>query len=349
MKKVLKITYIFFIIIILMLFGIASISQKFNIDKMFSIIYFLFLSLSIGLYSILTKNHKILKILFIMYFILLISLTIFDGRAGFGLIDKEYFLYYIKHINLIPLKSIIEYTIINFSIKNFSYNILGNLFIFIPLTFLIKITWKKISTKKMLLILIICTFFIEISQLLFCAGRFDIDDFILNISGGIIFNYALNKLNIIHKISVLFNKTKSLKNIIKVIMFILVNLVIILLNIYFIINMYQVYKTPNNNSLDEKIYILEIDDCQEKQYQLPNYLISSNCIELYYENKYGEQMMLHEAFEQNYILNIDHFEQIIGKNHFEYDDNMNRYIKNNIKISIENISNENYKISISSK
>lgn len=133
------------------------------------------------------KNKKMIKTLYIIYLIVLFlfamkiigsSNILFSMRESI----KANRLVGIYNINLIPFKTIMPF------IKNLPSivsikNIFGNIILFLPLgTFpsLLKYKHSKMIITSTLFVLII-----ELTQLIFYFGYFDIDDFILNIIGAI--------------------------------------------------------------------------------------------------------------------------------------------------------------------
>ena len=65
-------------------------------------------------------------------------------------------------------------------------NLVGSLVAFIPMGFLLPAVFKKVNTLlKCVGVTFAVTASIEIAQLIFQVGIFDIDDFILNIPGAI--------------------------------------------------------------------------------------------------------------------------------------------------------------------
>lgn len=140
------------------------------------------------------KNNKPMKInlwiFFVLYLILVVTLTLFDSSWNRnGLLFLTDFKYLKDAINLVPFKTIIEY------IKEFNslldtrvifYNIIGNFIALMPMAFFLPLLFKK-QTKftTFLFTLLIIIFSIEIIQLLTSSGRFDIDDIILNLSGAL--------------------------------------------------------------------------------------------------------------------------------------------------------------------
>lgn len=126
-----------------------------------------------------TKFSQI--IIFIYYIILLFNMVIFARYNS------------INSYNLIPFKSIID--IINQgNIYSIIINILGNLIVFMPLEYFIielfKINKPWINFSLSFIIILI----IEIVQLVFKIGVFDIDDLILCTLGMMIFYICYNLL-----------------------------------------------------------------------------------------------------------------------------------------------------------
>ena len=123
----------------------------------------------------------ILKIIFIIYFLLLMRFTIFKYAAitspwdAFFLRNREY--------NIIPLKATLQ-MIRGLSPLRLIENLAGNIILFIPFGILLplafKIEWKTIFLGC----LVSC--FIEAVQFAFAMGAADVDDIILNTLGAVI-------------------------------------------------------------------------------------------------------------------------------------------------------------------
>ena len=123
------------------------------------------------------KNNKretvlykeILALLFIIYLLLLFELVTNTETAA-------------KGINLVPFTEIFRYT---FGSKLFLYNVIGNIIVFIPFGYFISSYIKSKGIGPIFSIALITSLTIELVQLK--IGRaFDIDDIILNVTGGII-------------------------------------------------------------------------------------------------------------------------------------------------------------------
>lgn len=90
--------------------------------------------------------------------------------------------------NFIPFKTVWDYAVhIKNETVNFNsilWNLLGNLILFLPLGGFLPIIFDKLrSFKKTFLVSLAVIFMVELSQMLFKYGRFDVDDIILNAAG----------------------------------------------------------------------------------------------------------------------------------------------------------------------
>lgn len=93
--------------------------------------------------------------------------------------------------NLVPFKEMFRYT---FMSRLFIKNVLGNLFMFIPLGFYASYILKIHKARYALLFVTIVSLTIELTQL--SIGRvFDIDDILLNIAGGLLGYYYYQTLH----------------------------------------------------------------------------------------------------------------------------------------------------------
>ncbi|WP_410985268.1 VanZ family protein [Bacillus cereus] len=155
--------------------------------------------LGIEIKKVMSPAHKYIKWLgwglfvpysFILVFQLLLSRPLFDYFR-----NVTYFLETgnwnaINHlVNVIPFASTFKY-IINFNHYNLDIwlmNTIGNILIFIPFGFFIPLLFPKVNNWKLTCKLFIkIVFFIELLQLLTFTGIFDVDDIILNTTGGLI-------------------------------------------------------------------------------------------------------------------------------------------------------------------
>ena len=145
-----------------------------------------------------------LIIWFILYVIFLLRITLFDSffnRRNILFIGSNRIIFrdYMNYvINLIPFRVIISF-IIDFinkavSFDKFIYNLLGNFIAFTPFAFFLPRLFKKMSnTKTFIITMFVIVSIIEIIQFITLTGTFDIDDYILNISGAYVMFKLLKK------------------------------------------------------------------------------------------------------------------------------------------------------------
>ncbi|MBM7692711.1 glycopeptide antibiotics resistance protein [Peribacillus deserti] len=91
--------------------------------------------------------------------------------------------------NLVPFRSISRDVdaIDGIHIGLLTNNLFGNILAFVPFGLLVPLIWRKINNwKHLFLFSILTTLSVEILQLLFKVGVFDIDDMILNVIGSMI-------------------------------------------------------------------------------------------------------------------------------------------------------------------
>ncbi len=265
MKKILSI--IFYILAIFL--GIVFLMIEFNHNIIFEdigmVLIFGFGCLFLYLGSLFLSKHynnnkpmKInLWIFFSLYLILLTVLTLFSsswGRNGFTFLspfNKDFITYFKNSINLIPFKTIISFIKqfdSMYSSKTIFLNILGNFIALMPFAFFLPMLFESEKIfKKFIITIILIVLGIELIQLLTSSGRFDIDDFILNISGATLM-YFLLKIKDINKLIrkiFLLEKNKISK---KGLIIIIILVVIIFLGVF---GLYQYRKRLYNNNLDE--------------------------------------------------------------------------------------------------
>ncbi|MBQ6569260.1 MAG: VanZ family protein [Clostridia bacterium] len=139
------------------------------------------------------RYHEIALLLLVMFSVGLASQAIIPkfefGVGGFHIIKDR-----VHTTNLVPFKVVGQtyreafvYGHINYFIINF----LGNIIMFMPFGFAIPLLWK-IEGKKVILIGLCCSCFIEFCQLFLSRGT-DVDDLMLNTLGTAL-GYLLYKL-----------------------------------------------------------------------------------------------------------------------------------------------------------
>lgn len=191
-------------------------------------------------------KNKVLKInisiWFILYIILLSTLTLFDDyffRGDFNILNwnSELFKNYMSNsFNLIPFKTIFGYItkFISGDIAPyiFIYNILGNAVALMPFAFFLPILFEKQKKLKNFLLTMICIVVgIELLQFITISGCCDIDDVILNVLGSLIM-FVILRISSINKFLrniVLLEKNKiDYKDLVKKIIIILIPIICII-------------------------------------------------------------------------------------------------------------------------
>jgi len=129
-------------------------------------------------------------LLFILYLAVLIYVIVLKSGHAFIYARNNAEISFIQKlitVNLILFKTIFNYLGGNESYAIAIQNILGNIFAFGPLGFLVPILFKKCKkVKNIFFISVSVSLSIEIVQLLFNIGSCDIDDIILNVLGAIL-------------------------------------------------------------------------------------------------------------------------------------------------------------------
>ncbi|MDF2674170.1 MAG: vanZ like family protein [Clostridiales bacterium] len=142
--------------------------------------------------KLMLKNLKFITWgVFVLYLLVLVNLIILkDGTAlRMAEIGRQIpFSQKITQINIIPLvNTIIPYLQGEQSIRIAMENLLGNIFAFTPLGFLIPFLFKKCRRPMIIFLISLCvSLLFEIVQLIFYLGTCDIDDLILNVLGSLI-------------------------------------------------------------------------------------------------------------------------------------------------------------------
>jgi glycopeptide antibiotics resistance protein len=150
--------------------------------------------------------HEFLNLIFIIYILLLYQLlTSTELNANSGL-------------NLVPFTEIFRYKI---GSTLFTYNVIGNILIFVPFGYFVSGYVKASKVSHILFISLITSLTVELVQL--HIGRsFDIDDIILNVSGSIIGFLLYIGLTAIKKHLPRFFRTDTFYNIICIVLLIVV-------------------------------------------------------------------------------------------------------------------------------
>lgn len=246
MKKKINLvsSIIMYVVAILILLFYAIASFKIEMVEFFRLILLctscLFLYFGGLLLSKYLGNNKLMKInlyiFFMLYLMLLITLTLFDsswGRNGFAI--KDFKVYIKQSVNLVPFKTIINYIKefnSMYSTRQIMFNLLGNICAFMPMALFLPLLFKKQSKfKNFIITMIIIILGIESLQLITTSGRFDIDDLILNLFGAVIMYLLLNIKSVndlINNVFLLEHNKISKKSYIRIISFMLIVIIVCL-------------------------------------------------------------------------------------------------------------------------
>lgn len=131
-------------------------------------------------------QKSILYIVFIFYILLLIKLLFLSRVSFVELFRGERSIE--KSFNIIPFNSIKEYIFSNSeNVKRFAFsNVVGNIFIFIPLGTYLLLLKKNKRIQSNLVFLFYTSLLVETIQGILGIGATDVDDLILNCFGGLV-------------------------------------------------------------------------------------------------------------------------------------------------------------------
>ncbi len=219
------------LIISQLLFLISILNKKISFSYFHYIIYFVLLIFLIYTNGILKKDEQKenSNIYILIYLILLFEFTFIIDRNQFNIVTFKDLIYY---VNLIPFKTIKSIITSDINLFHKVYNLIGNFIAFIPLSFFLIVKDKKYNNiLNQIMVLLPLAFFIEVIQLIFKVGRFDCDDIILNVGGGIIFVYLIKKLKLSDKIRNLFYTDFNLSYKVKKNLYLLSFILLIITNI----------------------------------------------------------------------------------------------------------------------
>lgn len=321
MKKITIVTYIILIISSLLLWVLLW-QSPYSFSYSMALAFILLLSSLVFLKGMINnkkKSYKINIIIYIiLYFILLISLTLLINRPSITFLNNIS----TQTINLIPLKTIITFikTPMNLNIK--LTNILGNLLAFIPLSFLLILKDEKFySIKKQSIYVGITIILIEIIQLVTATGRLDIDDFILNMLGIIIFMIIVKKTKIMEKIKKIFYSDFHMIKSIKYGLWILMVILIIIFDVMMVVDITTIEQVVN-----QTFYVEEKSNCNDlEKIEMEEYNLYLKCIDVIYETKDHYQISLEEALK-NKSLTRKKIKEELTKREISWQEGTSTYI-----------------------
>ena len=136
------------------------------------------------------KHRRILTVLFAAYLVLLFYFLFISEGFGRTQGAHEY------HYNLVLFREIIRFTKYRKIVGNraFVLNVFGNLIAFMPLGFFIPaLSRNKKNGFAVVLNCFSLSLLVEVVQLIFKLGSFDVDDLLLNTLGGL-FGYMIYRI-----------------------------------------------------------------------------------------------------------------------------------------------------------
>lgn len=119
----------------------------------------------------------------------------------FSRINSDYSMSYNEwlstSINIIPFKNVFIFVTTPYITPSYVFsfikNIFGNMILFLPMGYFLPCIFNKFSKVKIYIIInFLLSLFIEITQVIFMLGLFDVDDIILNILGAVIGFYLFD-------------------------------------------------------------------------------------------------------------------------------------------------------------
>lgn len=315
-KKLVIFNYIL-LILSMMIFGEYLISfATYSSSYILFLLFFILLALHVFITGLICNKNKIYKknirIYMILYIVLLISLTIFINRPEFALFDAKFFSIYVNEINLVPFKTIIHFIVDNANLGVKLYNLIGNLIALMPLSFLLILIDKKYdSYKEQLKILLIAVLGIELFQFLLSAGRLDIDDFILNIGGALLFFTIIKKLNILGNAREFFSSDLNIPKMTKYILLAFVSIAVIIMDVLFIIDLNMKSDTAPK---EEYLSVIESDECNTvRKEEVNDYTLYFDCVSVYVHLLDDSEYTIEDAISKNLfdINNLPNFFQVV--------------------------------------
>ncbi len=127
-------------------------------------------------------RHFLLWCSFLIYLIFAAKILIFRNSGPYYHNESVW-----NNINFVPFKSIWMYltSIEHLNLSIILMNLLGNIFLFLPLGVFSSLLFKKMNSIKKVTLFTLCTsLLVEVIQLINHNGQSDVDDVILNTLGG---------------------------------------------------------------------------------------------------------------------------------------------------------------------
>ena len=206
------------VLLFLFTLSIANPLFRYSISSMKAITLILSLFLLCFSFGLIDDHEKTYRrnidIYIGLYILLLISITFLIGRPSLSFDFRRIFSIYKD--SFIPFHTISLYFTNYASLRSIIYNILGNIVMLVPLSFLLMLKNKKYNhIGKQLLIIVPIVLAIEFLQEITWVGSFDVDDILLNLLGVILFTFFITRFDMISKIRKLFFTTFKNKKAVK--------------------------------------------------------------------------------------------------------------------------------------
>ena len=251
------------------------------------------------------NNNRAMKInlwiFFILYLLLLITLTLFDpmwGRNGFNAFNwtqEGLDIYLDNSLNLIPFKTIVGYAQDIFTslldTSTIFLNLFGNVVCLMPLALFLPLLFQKINNTKKFLISILCiTLGIELVQFITFTGSCDIDDIILNTFGAFVMYKILNIKDINSLVRNIFLLEKNQVSKKKVILVIIPIIIVCAL----VLGLYKIGQNHYEENLDDwtskRNYHVEIVDESTGSDQQLEKFYETELYEYYFEGQKSDSV-----------------------------------------------------------
>lgn len=297
------------------------------------------------------NNNKPMKInlwiFLILYLFLLVDLTLFN--QSFNRISNnfnDFKSYLLKNTNIIPFKTIFSYISkfdSMYNTKDIMFNLIGNICAFMPIALLLPLLFKdKINVKKIIITLVLMILGVELLQLLLKVGRFDVDDFILNLLGALLLYFVLKIKpvnNVIKNVFLLEHNKISVKQYLKMALAALVIIIIFTSIILYRNSLYNKNLEKHDKINNPEITFKHDDACGDNKlfYEDEVYKYYFKCYDAngFYllinnEDKYTIKEFLDNS---KYNYDIDRLLDLLSDNNILYE-TINKHT--NFTISIKN-------------
>lgn len=138
----------------------------------------------------LLREIKFWKIVFFLYMLILVRLVVLKGPFS---VFMDHLWHWSPDIvkqgydssNFKPFTTLQYYLTLQEALVNGIENIAGNILLFIPVGLLLPLAFTSVTPARLLFLVFLISLCFEVFQLLVDIGHFDVDDLLLNVTGGI--------------------------------------------------------------------------------------------------------------------------------------------------------------------